>query len=351
MPFCENCGNLVSDTAKFCSNCGEKIKKPGETLNHTDVVVTIHNTKDDAPTATGLSEVNENTVKPDPADPEEFCKYLDDKIEAKEYQTVLEDCNSAIIIHPAFPRFYNCRGRAKYMLESYKAAVEDYNKAIEIEPGKSGFYFNRGLAKYMLHSYKAAVEDFSKAIEIDPEEPDYYYNRGLAKYMLDSYKAAVEDFSKAIEIDPGNPEYYYWRGSTKWLLNQSKSAVEDLTKAIEIDPGNENYYISRGRTYHYSEPMSKTSLSMAMQDFLKALKINSESYDGYYRRGLLKYDLNDWKGALSDLSKAIEIKPDNDGYPYYYRGMAKEETDDSEGAAEDFSKAFELGVEEAYDHM
>lgn len=25
MPFCENCGNNLSDTAKFCPNCGEKI--------------------------------------------------------------------------------------------------------------------------------------------------------------------------------------------------------------------------------------------------------------------------------------------------------------------------------------
>lgn len=25
MPFCENCGNKVSDTSKFCSNCGEKV--------------------------------------------------------------------------------------------------------------------------------------------------------------------------------------------------------------------------------------------------------------------------------------------------------------------------------------
>lgn len=26
MPFCENCGNEVSDTTKFCSSCGLKIK-------------------------------------------------------------------------------------------------------------------------------------------------------------------------------------------------------------------------------------------------------------------------------------------------------------------------------------
>lgn len=34
MPFCENCGNNVSDTSKFCSNCGEPIKKV-EFINET----------------------------------------------------------------------------------------------------------------------------------------------------------------------------------------------------------------------------------------------------------------------------------------------------------------------------
>ena len=26
MPYCENCGNKLSETTKFCSKCGEKVK-------------------------------------------------------------------------------------------------------------------------------------------------------------------------------------------------------------------------------------------------------------------------------------------------------------------------------------
>jgi hypothetical protein len=33
MPYCENCGNKVSETTKFCSNCGKEIKRKDESTN------------------------------------------------------------------------------------------------------------------------------------------------------------------------------------------------------------------------------------------------------------------------------------------------------------------------------
>ena len=34
MPFCENCGNKLSESTKFCSNCGLEIKKLEESFSH-----------------------------------------------------------------------------------------------------------------------------------------------------------------------------------------------------------------------------------------------------------------------------------------------------------------------------
>ncbi|MCX6282974.1 MAG: tetratricopeptide repeat protein, partial [Bacteroidetes bacterium] len=59
-----------------------------------------------------------------------------------------------------------------------------------------------------------------------------------------------------------------------------------------------------------------------------------------------KLMLNDNKGALKDLDKAIELNP---SYPdaYNNRGRAKQALGDTEGACKDWNKAFDLGLTEA----
>jgi tetratricopeptide (TPR) repeat protein len=65
-------------------------------------------------------------------------------------------------------------------------------------------------------------------------------------------------------------------------------------------------------------------------------------------RGSAKLKLEDYRGAIADLSKAIEINPNYIG-AYYGRGGAKYFLGDKNGACLDWSKAGELGYGEAYD--
>ena len=60
---------------------------------------------------------------------------------------------------------------------------------------------------------------------------------------------------------------------------------------------------------------------------------------------MVKDELNDVYGAISDYTKAIEL---NGAEPVYFwnRELSKESIDDIEGACKDFKKACDLGDED-----
>lgn len=63
--------------------------------------------------------------------------------------------------------------------------------------------------------------------------------------------------------------------------------------------------------------------------------------DAFLLRGIAKYNLNDYRGAISDFSAAIAISAVYSDY-FLYRGQAKERIYDYAGSREDYNKAIEL---------
>ncbi|MBC8486419.1 MAG: tetratricopeptide repeat protein [Bacteroidetes bacterium] len=90
----------------------------------------------------------------------------------------------------------------------------------------------------------------------------------------------------------------------------------------------------------------------AILDYNKAIELYPEdkyAYNNYVynNRGVCKYELGDYRGAILDCNKAIELDPEF-MYAYYNRGLCKYELGDIDGACLDFSKAGELGNMDAY---
>lgn len=67
----------------------------------------------------------------------------------------------------------------------------------------------------------------------------------------------------------------------------------------------------------------------------------------YKFRGDAKYELGDYRGAIVDYTKAIELDYDLSA-AYYHRGAAKHMLGQKDSGCLDLSKAGELGHEHAY---
>ncbi|GEM_PF-1351589 len=71
--------------------------------------------------------------------------------------------------------------------------------------------------------------------------------------------------------------------------------------------------------------------------FEKAIALDNQNLDAYFYRGLARYSLEDYLGAVVDFTKIIFIKPDPDSF--YNRGNAKFALGDYDGAYEDYKMA------------
>ena len=74
---------------------------------------------------------------------------------------------------------------------------------------------------------------------------------------------------------------------------------------------------------------------------------NSSKKEDYYNRGDAKLKLKDYKNAILDYNKAIELDP-NYVDAYNVRGLAKYDLKDYGGAILDFNKVIELNNKGPY---
>ena len=66
------------------------------------------------------------------------------------------------------------------------------------------------------------------------------------------------------------------------------------------------------------------------------------SGEDYSQRGIARFEKNDFEGAVSDFTKAIELKGSNLEFCYYFRGMANYRQGNLEVAIADISKAITI---------
>ncbi len=86
----------------------------------------------------------------------------------------------------------------------------------------------------------------------------------------------------------------------------------------------------------------------AILDYTKAIELNPNYAEAYSNRGTAKDKLQDYRGAIQDFNKAIELNPNLAG-AYNSRGLDKIYLGQKDNGCLDLSKAGELGYAEAYE--
>lgn len=111
--------------------------------------------------------------------------------------------------------------------------------------------------------------------------------------------------------------------------------ISKLDSLILENPSFQNYF-NRGYLNHEIKNYEK-----ALNDYNKAIQIDSISFLAYYNRACLKVDTNDLNGALFDYNKSINLG-NNDYKIYFNRASLKERLNDINGAIEDYSRSLEI---------
>ena len=148
------------------------------------------------------------------------------------------------------------------------------------------------------------------------------------------------------EKDTLDAASYFELAYNKSLSKNFKEAIVYYTKSINLNYEHLDWaYCNRG--------IVKRELGDyygSISDSNKAIEINPKNDRAYGSRGNSKKRLENYAGAILDHSKAISINP-KDGTHYANRAGAKYDSGDKKGACLDWSKSGELGFMDAYDEI
>ncbi|WP_369765263.1 tetratricopeptide repeat protein [Flavobacterium sp. WC2429] len=199
-------------------------------------------------------------------------------------------------------------------------------------------YFENGQSLFNESKFKDAIIQFNKAISLNPNYAEAYGDRGTSKQFLNQYEEAIKDYLLAHKLGLNTTYLYSNLGFSYYKINDSNKALSYFEKALELDAFNADALRYRGEIKYDSDDYNG-----AIEDYTKAIKINPDaSY--YFSRGLAFYYLKDYKNALKDMDVAIKLDPAKGQY-YYDRGDTKELMNDIYAASIDWKTAKSKGYD------
>jgi tetratricopeptide (TPR) repeat protein len=259
------------------------------------------------------------------------------------------------------------RGYDLLVAKEYQEAVGAYDKAIAMNAGNADAYYNRGISHYYLGNYEQSVADYESALRIHPGHQDAGTGRDLARKQLESAMSRVpaEEQPSAEPREAASesrPEAEEWYRKGYVLLEEEENPVDAekaFDKAIALDAGYTDAYVQRGaarmaayflRTQGTYENVDITrvnqveamrALKPALSDIEKALELKPDNPEAYEGRAAVYMMTNQPREAIENLDRAIELAPKN-AETRTTRGFMYLMLQQPERAIADFDKSIEI---------
>lgn len=215
-------------------------------------------------------------------------------------------------------------------------AVEEYTRAIDLDAYHLKAVFGRGLALYRMGKAEAALSDLDSVIEHAQTWAEAYYSRALAHAALDHDAEALADYNAAIQWKPDYIDAFCGRAVVLKKLGRMEAALDDLNHVLTSDPSYSEALHTRATIHYFLGDWQR-----AVDDFTAFLRspLHQQQHDfgALLLRGLAFHRLEKSELAVADLSRAIELRPD-DGTTYIRRWEVYKAMGETAKAEADWAK-------------
>ena len=229
------------------------------------------------------------------------------------------------------------------------------------------------LEQYEQHRSHQAAEQLQEKLQLSLDEQNAALDHFSELVTQSNYDEALDEINHLLALDSANPQYYLKRAGLYVLLNRSDEAMADLETTIRLAPNlydarqlraqllEENGKYAEARTDYetmYQIDPSQTDVLMYIADcyqqqmdyenaitaYNNAEKALPEYADAIaYARGVCRYSLEDFEGALADFQKYAVAKPE-DGELNFLIGSSYMNLEQEEAAESYLRKAYEQGA-------
>ena len=171
-----------------------------------------------------------------------------------------------------------------------------------------------------------------------------FFARALDYYLVQDLENALSDLTLAIHYNPDLFEAYFTRAVVRYKLM-------DVTRAQAQVETTESQLVNALARQKQEEVNLSPGMSMEnnamMLDLDQCISKAPDFVYAYYNRGNLSMENRDYRSAIQDYSRALELKNDF-AEAFYNRGLAHLALDEISQGIQDLSKAGELGLYTAY---
>jgi len=203
--------------------------------------------------------------------------------------------------------------------------------------------FKKGEQAFKNGNYELSVDYFTKCISKNRNLMEAYWYRGLAFLNQNSTQEALKDINKALDLSESSDKnsqqsLYSIRAQIFYSTRNYKDAINDYSKALSINSKNFGNYWSRALSYYYIEEYHK-----ALKDFEECEKIidvnDKDNLAELYSliAGIYQKFENKEK-AIDYYTKSISIKEENNK-SFMYRAYLNYEIEEFSKAINDYTKA------------
>lgn len=255
----------------------------------------------------------------------------------EDYQKAIELLTNLAETTPANWYIFYFRGIAHHQTGMYEKALSDFTECVTLAPDNPFAYIAQADTYMQIKAFDKAATCYSRSIELDPEISQAYLGRAEAYAQRKIRGGVLEDYTAAIKLDRKCAKAYLGRAKLNQYFGNLIDAEKDCTKAIKYAPELlETYHLraSIRMKWRYNEGI--------IEDLLQVIKHNPTDYDSTVQIAIAYLRLGEYEKTLHYCELAIVIQPDHP-YAYHIRGIGKFGLGNYNGAIRDFKKSIRLG--------
>ncbi|MCA9733458.1 tetratricopeptide repeat protein [candidate division KSB1 bacterium] len=181
--------------------------------------------------------------------------------------------------------------------------LELYTQIIELDPGNATAYFNRAVCYLSMQNPESALLDLTATARIDPAFQKLHLYTAMALMQQKKFAAAIPELNAALTSDKSAFPYFK-RAMCYMELNQLPHAMEDFSRAIALDSSNTVYFNNRALSN-----LKLKKYSIALDDFHAILSLEPQNVSAWYNTGLCHWKLRQWQQSVDAWEKCLSIDP------------------------------------------
>lgn len=207
------------------------------------------------------------------------------------------------------PYQYNNRAFTLEAMDYDDAAIAEAEAALRITPGYADPRELIGKVHTKRKEFRQAYEQFRHAALIDPGDKKNRYNLGLSLLDLYEYDHAIKEYHSIHSSWPGDPKAVFFLSKSYAFARKYDKSLEYLKKGHQMSPNNVMDVVIIADVVFEDE-----KYDLALEMYNMALGKEEDQGKVHHKIGLTYKELNQLDKAQENLSKAVELDPDNEEF-------------------------------------